>query len=200
VDALPISVVPVGKVSAEEVEAALARAARVLRRPFEIKASLALPHGVEDRERGQFRAAALMTRLGSTLAQLGPGRMIGAEGGASTKSPARSDAVVFVTDVDLFTANSDGVFTALLPSQRLGIVSLRRMREAFYRRSADPAKQRARLTKEVIRVVARLAGGRECSDISCVLAPTNMLGDLDLKQEKLCRACSQRMFQGTVRL
>jgi predicted Zn-dependent protease len=47
--------------------------------------------------------------------------------------------------------------------------------------------------------VARLCGAPECPSVECALSPTNMLADLDLKQEKLCRACSQRMFQGTVR-
>jgi len=201
-DATPfrIAVVPVGKVSAEEVEAALGRASRVLRRPLELKAALALPQGVEDRERGQFRASLLMARLRTSFPQLGPGKMIG-EGADATATPAtRPDAIVFVTDVDLFTANSDGVFAAILASQHLAIVSLRRLREAFYRRRADPGKQRARLTKELVRVASRLAGARECSDISCVLAPSSTLADLDLKQERLCRSCSERMFQGTVRL
>ena len=194
-----VAVVPVGKVPTEEVEAALLRAARVLRRSIELKAALPLPQGVEERERGQFRAAVLMARLRSTFSQLGPGRMIG-EGAAQDKPAVRPDAIVFVTDADLFTANSDSVFAAILASQRLGIVSLRRMREAFYRRPADPGKQRARLAKELMRMIARLSGAPECPTIDCVLAPTNMLADLDLKQEKLCRVCSQRMFQGTVRL
>ena len=199
-DASPISVVPVGKVSAEELEAALARAARALRRPLELRAALPLPQGVEDRERRQFRAAALITRLSAALPQLGPGKLVGAEGGGATTRPARPAAAIFVTDADLFTANSDGAFAALLPSQHLGIVSLRRIREAFYRRSADPGKQRARLTKEIVRIAARLAGAPECSDMRCVLAPTNVLADLDLKQEQPCRACSQRLFQGTMRI
>jgi predicted Zn-dependent protease len=194
-----VAVVPVGKVPAEEVEAALVRAGRVLRRTIELKAALPLPQGVEERERGQFRAGVLMARLRSTFSQLGPGRMVG-EGATQDKPAVRPDAIVFVTDADLFTANSDSVFAAILASQRLGIASLRRMREAFYRRPADPGKQRARLAKELIRMIARLSGAPECSTIDCVLAPTNMLADLDLKQEKLCRACSQRMFQGTVRL
>ena len=56
VDASDVSVVPVGKVKSDEVEAALARAARVLRFPVELKGPLPVPQGIEDRERGQFRA------------------------------------------------------------------------------------------------------------------------------------------------
>ena len=194
-----VAVVPVGKVSGEELEAALTRAAKVLRHPIELKASLGVPQGLEDRERGQFRAALLIARLRSSFPQLGPGRMIGAEGSeqAASFSP---DAIVFVTDVDLYTAKSDGVFTALLPAKGLGVVSLRRLREAFYRRSADPSKQRARLTKEILRAIGWLSGMPACREPQCVMSGTAMLADLDSKDEKLCRACAQRMFKGTVQI
>lgn len=199
-DASAVSVVPVGKVKSDEVEAAMARAARLLRFPLELKDSLPVPQGIEDRERGQFRAATLLTRLRASYPQLGPGRMIGVEEGGDAKPPLKPVVILFITDVDLFTANSDGVFTALLRKKGLGVVSLRRLREAFYRRNADPGKQRARLTKEIIRATARSIGMPECTTPQCVLSSSNMLADIDLKEEKFCRACSQRLFQGTVRL
>lgn len=195
-----IAVVPVGKINAEEVEAALVRAARVLRRPLELRAALPVPMGIEDRERGQHRAALLMAKLRATFARLGRGKLVG-EGDATTAAlPPKPDAIVFVTDADLFTGSADAVFSALIPAKGLGIVSLRRLREAFYRRRADPNKQRARLTKEVVRAAARLGGMPECSSPQCVLAPSNMLADVDLKDEGLCRACAQRMFKGTLRI
>jgi len=200
VDASAVSVVPVGKIKSDEVEAALARAARVLRFPLELKGSLPVPQGIEDRERGQFRAATLLTRLRASYPQLGPGRMVGVEEGGEAKPPLKPDVILFITDVDLFTANSDGVFTALLRKKGLGVVSVRRLREAFYRRSADPGKQRARLIKEITRASARSIGMPECNTPQCILSASNMLADIDLKEEKLCRACSQHMFQGTMRL
>ena len=198
--AFHISVVPVGRVNSEEVEATLIRAARVLRQPLELKGSLPVPQGIEDRERGQFRAAVLLTRLRASYPQLGQGKLVGSEGVEEGKPPHRSDGILFVTDADLFTANSDGVFAALLTAKGQGVVSLRRLREAYYRRSADPAKQRARLTKEVVRASARLAGMPQCATPQCVLSASNMLADLDIKEEKLCRSCSQRMFEGKIRI
>ena len=47
---------------------------------------------------------------------------------------------------------------------------------------------------------ARLLGGKECSDPQCVLASSRMLADVDIKEEKFCRTCSQRLFEGTVRI
>jgi archaemetzincin len=82
----------------------------------------------------------------------------------------------------------------------LSVVSVRRLREAFYRRKADPNKQRARTVKEIVRMGARLQGVKACASPSCVLAPSKMLGDLDLKEEKFCRDCSTALFEGTVRI
>jgi len=194
-----VAVVPVGKIGVEEVESALGRAAKILRQPIELKDPLGVPPGIEDRQRGQFRAAELMAALRRSYARLGRGRMVGAEGEAP-QAPPRADAIVFVTDVDLYTANADAAFSAILAPKGWGIVSLRRLREAFYRRRADPGKQRARLTKELVRIVARLRRMPVCSSPQCVLAASDMLADVDIKEEKLCRACSQRLFQGTIRL
>ena len=177
----------------------MARAAKALRQPLELRDGLGVPRGIEDTERGQFRAAALMSRLAIEVAKLSPGKLVGGED-PEAKTPLRPDAFIFFTDVDLFTANSDGVFAALLTAKGLGIVSMRRLREAFYRRPADHAKLRSRLTKEIIRIAARLSGMAQCSTPACVLSASAMLADLDAKEEKLCRDCSQTMFQGTVKI
>ena len=194
------AVIPVGKADAVEIEAASVRAAKLLRQPLELKGSLPVPSGSEDAERGQHRASKLMRAVHSMTPQLGPGKLVGIEGDAPEKVPLRVDGHIFVTDVDLYTVNRDGVFGALLTSKRLALVSIRRLRESFYRRPADANKQRARLVKEIARMGARLLGAKECTDPQCVLASSRMLADIDLKEEKFCRACSQRLFEGTIRI
>lgn len=195
-----LALIAVGKVDVSEVEAVASRAAKLLRQPLELRGSLPVPQGAEDPDRGQFRASTVMRGVRAMVPQLGPGKMIGAEGGQSDKPPPKTDGYIFITDVDLYTANTDGVFAALLGSKGLSLVSIRRLREAFYRRKADLNKQRARMVKEVTRMAARLRGAPECSDPTCVLAPSKMIADLDLKEERFCRACSQRLFEGTVRI
>jgi len=194
-----VAVVPVGKLGPEEIEPAVRAIAKTLRLPLELKAvALPLPAGIGDRERGQFRASVLLASLRASFAQLGPGRVLGVEGADSPAVPRKPDVVVFVTDADLYTSSSEAVFTALLPAKGLGVVSVRRLREAFYRRSADPNKQRARLTRELLRAIARLVGLPECKTPQCALAPSSMLADVDLKNDRPCRACLQRLFKGTV--
>jgi predicted Zn-dependent protease len=193
-------VIPTRKTEGPELEAVVARAVKVLRDPLELRDPLPVPQGAADAERGQFRASHLMARLRSMVPQLGPGTLIGTESSSQARPQLKPGGYVFVTDVDLFTEKSDGVFAALLSSKKLAVVSVRRLREAFYRRKADPAKQRARLVKEIVRMVARLRGMKACEDPKCVLSASKMLADLDLKEEKFCRDCSQRLFSGSVRI
>jgi len=195
-----VSVIPVGKVEPGELEAALSRVAKSVRQPLELRASLPLPQGVEESGRGQFRASLLMQRLLTMVPQLRPGRLIGGEEAGDARPPLKSDAFVFVTDADLYTASSDSVFAALMSAQRTAVVSVRRLREAFYRRKADPTKQRARLVKELVRMVGRLRGAPECASPQCVLSASKMFADLDLKEERLCRSCAHRLFEGTIRI
>ncbi len=189
-----IAVVPVGKVSTDEVRAALERAVKFLRQPVELRAPIPVPPGVEDTARRQHRAAELLQALRGQSFRTGAGELVGAEGRPSRKP----DLWLFVTDVDLFTAQTDGTIAALSRRTGVAIVSIRRLREAFYRRPADPNRQRARLVKELLRMIGRLAGLKECPTPTCALAGTRGVPDIDVKQEMFCRPCAQAFFQGRI--
>ena len=195
-----LAVIPVGKVESDDVEATLSRLAKGIRRQVELKGSLTVPQGVEDATRKQFRASVLLNRLRAMVPQLGPGKLVGGEGESEAGTHRKTDAYIFVTDVDLFTANTDGVFSALMRSKGLAVVSLRRLRESYYRRKADQNKQRERLAKELLRMAGRLLGAPECSDPKCLMSAAKMFADVDLKEERYCRGCSQRLFEGKVQI
>jgi predicted Zn-dependent protease len=194
------AVISLGKIDAEELRLTTARVAKLLRTPLEIRGQLPVPQAAHDTERGQYRASEVMKAARAMAPQLGSGDLVGIEGDAQGKSPLKTDGYLFVTDVDLFTANTDGVFSALISRAGLAVSSVRRLRESFYRRTADLNKQRSRLVKEMARMGARLRGAKECSDPKCVLAASKHLADLDLKEEKFCRTCSQLLFEGTVKI
>ncbi len=196
---LHVAVVTIGKLDAEEMSAALARVAKVIRRPVELREGLPVPQGAEDHERGQHRAATLMDRLRREVANLRPGRMIGSDE-EQAKAPLKPDAYIFVTDVDLFTAKTDGVLAALNRGSQCAVVSVKRHREAFYRRKTNPTKQRARLVKELARMWARLGGLVECSDPECVLSGSRTMAALDTKEDRFCRACDQALFEGKIQI
>jgi predicted Zn-dependent protease len=194
-----LAVVPIGRVRADEVESALVRAAKVLHQPVELRESLPVPRESEDTERGQHRAATLLNRLGAEVLKLKPGKLVGASD-PDAKPPFQPDGYLFVTDVDLFTAKTEGVVAALISSKHCAVVSVRRLREAFYRRKADPNRQRSRVMKEVLRMAGRLAGVSECSIPECALAPSRTIPDIDAKEERYCRDCEQALFEGKMRI
>jgi archaemetzincin len=195
VDDYHLAVVPVGRVDRDELKAATARAAKVLHQPVELREALPVPRGAEDAERGQHRAADVIQRLGNEVRKLKPGELVGADD-PEAKPPFQVDGFIFVTDVDLYTARTDGVMAALISKLHCALISVRRQREAFYRRKADPVRQRARLVKELLRMAGRLRGMKECSDPECVLAPSRSVHDLDTKDERFCRSCETRLFEG----
>jgi len=194
-----LAIVPVGRVDVEELQAAVARAAKVLHRPVEVREALPVPRGAEDTERGQHRAADVLKRLGTEVLKLKQGVLVGGDD-PDQKPPFQVDGFLFVTDVDLYTARTDGVMAALISKLDCALVSVRRQRESFYKRKANPTKQRSRLVKELLRMAGRLRGMKECADPECVLSPSRSVHDLDTKEERFCRGCETQIFEGKLQL
>ncbi len=198
---LRVTVIPVGRVDVAEVEGALARVTKVIHKPIELREPAPLPRAGEDSSRGQHGAAELLAALRLGAPRLAVVKLVGGAASEGQPVPIPSpDAMVFVTDVDLFTPSTDGVFMHVTPAQHAGLVSVRRLREAFYRRRADPKRQRARLVKEILRAIGRAAGLPNCPDPACVVSPTQALPDIDRKAERFCSACWRRLSTGSIRI
>ncbi len=197
---LRVTLVPVGRMDLADLEEAAGRVSRVLHRAVEVREAAPLARTTEDAARGQFRADALLAELRAGLPRLMVHKLVG---GATAEAPvpvSQPGAAVFVTDVDLFTPSTSSVITEMDAAHRSALLSVRRLREAFYRRKADPQKQRARLAKEALRLIGRLHGLPECRDGACALSGTQALADLDRKAERYCAACWKRLSTGTIRI
>ncbi len=196
---LRIVVVPVGRLPLDELEGALGHVVKAIGKPVELREPAPLPREGEDPSRGQFEATRTLAALRRALPGLKVAKLVGASAsGAPVPTPA-PDAVVCVTDVDVFTPAREGVFGELDPPHRVALLSVRRLREAFYRRPANPARQRARLAKQVLRAVGLLAGLGDCADATCAMAPAQTVMDLDRKRERYCAACWRRLTTGAIR-
>lgn len=196
-----VSVVPVGKMDAGEVESALTRVAKALGGPVELREPIPLPKATEDVARGQHAARALLVQLRGKLPTLRAVKLVGGDAGAGAPlTMAQPDAAVFVTDADLFAPGTEAVLADAAAPLKTALVSVRRLRESFYRRKADPQLQRARLAKEILRGIGRARGLPECNDPSCALGPTQTLHDVDRKAERLCATCLRRLTTGVVRV
>ena len=181
---LRIAIVPVGRMDPAEVEAVAARMAKVVNTSVSVRQPAPLPKAGDDPARGQHVAGPFLADLRGVLA----------------RSAVTADATLFVTDVDLYKPGTDSVFGDIDPAARVAVLSVRRLREAFYRRKADPAKARARLVKLSLYALGRAFGLPECREPGCALFTTAALADIDTKKEKYCASCWRRMTTGAHRI
>jgi len=198
---LRIAIVPVGRVDVAEVEAAAGRLAKTLNKAVELRRAATVPKAGDDPARGQHLAAPFLAELRGQLARLPVAKLVGAAPAAAPVATAAApDATIFVTDIDLYRPQTDGVFGEIDAPGRAAVISIRRLREAFYRRKADPVKQRARLVKLILYTLGRARGLPDCPDAGCAMSATAALADVDMKPEKYCAACWRRMTTGAFRL
>jgi archaemetzincin len=181
---LRVAIVPVGKIDPAEVEAAAARISKVLNKTVELRPSAPVPKAGDDPARGQHLAGPFLAGLRSSIARTAPAQ----------------DVTLFVTDVDLYKPSTDGVFGDIDAPGRAAVLSVRRLREAFYKRKADPIKARTRLVKLALYALGRACGLPECREAGCALSTTSALADIDLKSEKYCASCWRRLSTGAHRI
>jgi archaemetzincin len=208
---LRLSIVPVGKIDPAEVEAVAARLAKILNQPVLLRQAAPVPKAGDDPARGQHLAGPFLGELRAQLNRLPVVRSVGAPATAAPGSPppgspppvpapAAVDTAIFITDVDLYKPQTDGVFGDVDAVSRIAVLSVRRLREAFYKRKADPARQRGRLIKLALYALGRARGLPDCRDAGCALSATTALADIDMKPEKFCAACWRRLTTGAYRL
>ncbi|MBD3869431.1 MAG: hypothetical protein IFK94_15020 [Acidobacteria bacterium] len=193
---IQLAVAPAGRIDPAEVEGALHLVARALKSPVEFREALPLPRGTEDVARGQHKAASLLTSLRLAGGRAGKVADVGEDD--SGVEGAGKNCLVLVTDVDMYTPDTEFVFSLTTAAGGAGLVSVKRMREAFYRRKSDPEKQKARLAKEILRCAGQLVGLPDCGDPRCGNATTRNLQDIDTRKVRLCAPCWRWLSTGTM--
>src|SRR5258706_13017299 len=111
---LRIAIVPVGRMDPAEVEAAATRIAKVLNTAVTLRRPAPVPKAGDDPARGQHVAGPFLAELKGLFAHLPVAKVVGAAPPAppAAQSPpaAAAEATLFVTDVDLYKPQTDGVF------------------------------------------------------------------------------------------
>lgn len=197
---LRIALVPVGHMDAGEVEGSAIRLAKILNRAVEVRAPAAGPKAGHDPARGQHLAAPFLADLRAQLPRLAVVKLAGGAPAAAPVAAGMPDVTVFVTDVDLYRPQTEGIFGEVDGRGRVAVVSVRRLREAFYRRKTDPAKQRARLVKMILYAIGRVRDLPDCRDPQCAMSTMTALADVDMKPEKYCAPCWKRLTTGAFRI
>jgi archaemetzincin len=132
------------------------------------------PAPVFHEERGQYHSSELLAAM-VLAGQAGDGLLLG------------------LTPVDLYIPILTFVFGEAQFRGNHGLVSYCRLRQEFYGLPADPGELDRRILKEAIHEFGHTIGLVHCDDYSCVMASSNSVEWIDLKESRFCAQCRSRM-------
>jgi hypothetical protein len=195
---------PVGsrdKLDKEELDSMARQARKATGLTVEIGPEITIPPGAASSSRGQIIASRLLASVPAVAEPARPAPPSSPYGGglkpavtprSAPEKPAPF-ARVAVTDQDLFAPGHEYVFSLGDPKGRRAVVTVKRLREAFYRRKSDPARQRARAAREFIAAVGAARGLPPCQDPHCVMSAPRTVMDIDRKNDRFCGTCNNHI-------
>lgn len=137
--------------------------------------SIALPRESWNQRRGQHLASLLLAELPSL--------------------PRLGDRALGVVDVDLFAPGLNFVFGEADITGKRALISLQRLRQAFYGLPQDENLFRERAFKEAVHELGHTYGLGHCTDFTCVMHFSNSLRDTDLKGWNFCPICQRKVVR-----
>lgn len=99
------------------------------------------------------------------------------------------DRVLGVTEVDLYASGLNFVFGEAQCPGRIAIISLCRLKPAFYGQQADRESFVERSMKEAVHEVGHTLGLRHCHNPACIMFFSNSIVDTDRKKLGFCERC-----------
>lgn len=174
---VPASEEPVDAVSLELLDELAAALARLFRVSCHVRRERLDAGFAFDPARNQYHSTAILQRL----ELLAPGLR-------------DSDICLLgVTTLDLYVPVLTFVFGEAQREGHCALVSLHRLREEFYGLPPSNDLLHERLLKEAVHELGHTFGLRHCPDWSCVMASTHAVERLDVKGDRFCAACRQRL-------
>jgi archaemetzincin len=107
------------------------------------------------------------------------------------KEYAIYEKILGIIDHDLYVPKLNFVFGEA--SQRVAIISLTRLRHAFYNLPEDQMLFRRRVLTEAVHELGHTYGLGHCRDPHCVMFFSNSLIDTDMKGPDFCQRCKSKL-------
>jgi len=114
---------------------------------------------------------------------------------ATIRVNLKVEAVLGVTDVDLYESGLNFIFGLANPYLGSAIISLHRLKPEFYGNDEDEELLKERAIKEAMHELGHVFGLEHCKDIKCVMHFSNSIVDTDLKGKNYCERCEKELEQ-----
>lgn len=103
------------------------------------------------------------------------------------------DRVLGIADFDMFTPRLSFVFGEAECPGKAAVISLRRLRPEFYRKTANMEILVDRSTKGAIHELGHTAGLKHCANPFCIMYFSNSVFETDRKRSMFCNKCSLKI-------
>jgi archaemetzincin len=105
--------------------------------------------------------------------------------------PVDTSTMIGITSFDLFIPILTFVFGEAQLDGKVGIVSLARLQQEFYRLPPNRALLQKRLIKEIKHELGHTFGLVHCPFRECVMSVANNISDVDAKGSYFCEDCTE---------
>jgi len=109
------------------------------------------------------------------------------------KYPKNALRALGVADVDLYVPRLNFVFGEAEMPGRVAVISLTRLRPAYYGQPENEQIFVARTVKEAVHELGHTFNLRHCADSRCVMFFSNSLRDTDRKSADFCTICAGKL-------
>jgi archaemetzincin len=133
---------------------------------------LPLPEEAYDEKRGQYDSNFILGQI-----QL------------FTAMQDRFRRILGVLDVDIYVSELNYVFGEAYIGGRAALISLFRLRQAFYGEASDERLFLDRAFKEAVHELGHTFGLKHCPNRTCIMSFSNSIADTDKKQSLFCNQC-----------
>jgi len=164
---------PIGEIDQKVIQVLKDDLNKVFKKPVVIGKGMAEPDYAYHKKRNQYLSTTILNAL------------------MEQKEYAPYEKILGIVDRDLFVPELNFVFGQA--SQRVAIISLTRLRHAFYNLPEDQILFRRRVLTEAVHELGHTYGLGHCGNPRCVMFFSNSLTDTDRKGSEFCLSCEGKL-------